>query len=146
MNIDSQIRSVGVALADLLVNVVVLVLGTGHAHIHTIRSQEIAAGQRHLQVDVLLYDVADRAGIAAAVTNTNEYLFLAHGVFLLLLPFETYYAADRTAVRSLFLRGEQIAVRCAVHARRAARVLHKQQVDRVPSGCIARYLVLRAAV
>ena len=90
VHVDRQIGRVGVALRDLLHDGVVLVPRTAHLDIHAVGDEEIAARERHLQIGVSLLNVADRAGVAAAVTDTDKHLLLTHGVILLLLTSKAY--------------------------------------------------------
>ena len=106
VDVNRQIGRVGVALRDLLHDGVVLVLSAGHFHVHAVSDEEIAAGGRHCEVDVLLDQITDRAGIAAAVAYTDKYHLLAHRFLLLNFLSHTYYAAHRPAVRALLFRGE----------------------------------------
>ena len=79
------------------------------------------------------FDIADRTAVAAAMADTDKYL-LAHLVLLLrnscpIFTLNADYAAHRSAVRTLFFRREQVAVRHAIHAGATACVLHEQQLD-----------------
>ena len=67
------------------------------------------------------------------MADTDKYL-LTHLVLLLrnsclIFTLNADYAAHRSAVRTLFFRCEQVAVRHAIHAGAAACVLYEQQLD-----------------
>ena len=133
MYIDSKIRVVRIAFAHLLIDGVLLILGAAHAHLNAVRGQIIAARQRHREVCFLFDDAADCTAVAAAMADTDKYL-LAHLVLLLrnsclVFTLNANYAAHRPAVRTLFFRREQVAVRHAIHASAAACVLYEQQLD-----------------
>ena len=147
MHVDSQIRVVRIAFAHFLIDGVLLVLGTAHAHLNAVRGQIIAARQRHREVCFLLHDAAIRTAVAAAMTDTDKYL-LAHLVLLLrsnclIFTLNADYAAHRPAVRALFFRREQVAVRHTIHAGAAACVLNEQQLDIIVIPDILCHFVLR---
>lgn len=149
VHVDSKIRVVRIALANLLVDGVLLVLGAAHAYLYAVCREVIAARQRHHKVRLFLYNVADRTAVAAAMSHADKY-FLAH--FLLLLwnfhvrfALNANHTAHRSAVYSLFFRREQAAVRRAIHPRAAACVLHEQQLDVVAVADVLRHLVLGVA-
>ena len=146
MHVDSQIRVVRIAFAHFLIDGILLVLGTAHAHLNAMRGQIVTARQRHREVCFLLHDAANRTAVAAAMAYTDKYL-LAHLVLLLrnsclIFTLNADYAAHRSAVRALFFRREQVAVRHAIHAGAAACVLYEQQLDVVVIADVLRDLQL----